>query len=108
MITNRKTPPTIDDGASDHFRRPHLAIPCWVAPLQSPTPFRQAAEVYRKLLKFPSALSKGPKTDESGVFRVVAKRYLRIAIDSSLELKPPSRRLIRFSTNSNRFAKRTS
>jgi len=26
------------------FSRPGLAIPCWVAPQQSPTPFRQAGE----------------------------------------------------------------
>jgi hypothetical protein len=28
--------------ASDHFRRPRPVIPCWVAPLQSPTPFGRA------------------------------------------------------------------
>lgn len=25
----------------DHFHHPRLAIPCWVAPQQSPTPFHQ-------------------------------------------------------------------
>ena len=29
-------------GLAGSFSRPDLAIPCWVAPQQSPTPFRQA------------------------------------------------------------------
>ena len=30
-------------GPGGYSSRPHQAIPCWVAPLQSPTPFHQAS-----------------------------------------------------------------
>ena len=42
-VANKKAPSL--DRAGEHFRRLHPAIPCWVAPLQSPTPFHQARTI---------------------------------------------------------------
>lgn len=44
MTATKKEGPvsTSQTGPGGHSSRPRLAIPCWVAPLQSPTPFRQA------------------------------------------------------------------
>ena len=47
MTATKKEGPvlTSQTGPGGHSSRPHLAIPCWVAPLQSPTPFHRAIQV---------------------------------------------------------------
>jgi len=46
MGTKKEGPASIlETGPSGHSSRPRLAIPRWVAPLQSPTPFRQATSI---------------------------------------------------------------
>ena len=44
---NERGPRRSRSGPAGSFSRLGLAIPCWVAPQQSPTPFRQAREAYR-------------------------------------------------------------
>lgn len=43
---NKEGPRRCAFGPAGSFSRLGLAIPCWVAPQQSPTPFRQARETY--------------------------------------------------------------
>jgi hypothetical protein len=49
-------------GPGGHSSRPRLAIPCWVAPLQSPTPFRQATFI---ILQAPGVRSKSTNRNRS-------------------------------------------
>jgi hypothetical protein len=43
--TQEKGPEPAGSGRAEAFPRPGPAIPCWVAPQQSPTPFRQATVI---------------------------------------------------------------
>jgi hypothetical protein len=60
MATKRKSPVSRSQtGPGGHSPRPRQAIPRWVAPLQSPTPFHLAAFM---ILQAPSVRSRGTKT----------------------------------------------
>ena len=93
---SKKGPESEDPGPADSFLRPGLAIPCRVAPQQSPTPFHQATfhdtSSHRHLLKIDKSADRigGFKIDTSayrlGQLKTVKSAY---RVDAGKHAKSP-------------------
>jgi hypothetical protein len=67
--TQEKGPEPAGSGRAEAFPRPGPAIPCWVAPQQSPTPFRRATAI----LPYRSAVGRKPPLAEP--FKIDTSAY---------------------------------
>ena len=100
MVAKRNARGVAGSGATGTILPPDLAIPCWGAPLQSPTPFHQAKDSVARIVDFGENFSPQPafKIDTSayrvGRAKTVKSAYWVDAKKSSRSMLDKSETLV--------------
>jgi hypothetical protein len=88
---SKPRPRAAAEALAGSFTRPDLAIPCWVAPLQSPTPFHQAKHSVAQVVDLGADSLPGPafKIDTSA-YRLGRSKTVTSAYRVAAQKQPKS------------------